>query len=295
MRPYADDVPGPLSAYSAGWSRGEDDLMVMSLPGRTGDLDAVRGYARFRYAESLEFQPIAVAGRPALVLEAAAKDQPWRSTTVVTTTGWGDLLLIEANGPDPASRGELVRMAESVEQARPDAWDRFVTEMVGGPGLHADDGAVELTRGEAGGVDWLLQAKPSDPLGEVVPDGPGRLVVDMCLKLSTVRRVCAPDGSVGSTEAAAWTHDPVDEREDFPPFMIIQTTVEGAKVRVRTQVGEATADLHPIPDGGEASATVVFVGRPGTVDCGKRPGPTGRELGVDVLGPDGRSVACIGA
>ncbi len=215
--------------------------------------------------------------------------------TVASTTDWGDLLVVAASGREPPPRKELARVAASVERATPEGWDRFVTEMLGGQGLHADDGAVELARGRAGGEDWLLQARPPEREGPP-PPGADQRAVDPCLKLATGRRVCARNGSEmeSSTNAVAYTHDPIAEGERFPPFTVTQTTLRGAKVRVRTPAGEASADLHPIPGGGGASAAVVFVGRPGIFGCEDRPPQAGPDLGVDVLDPDGGVVACVG-
>lgn len=290
IEPYTDVVPGPGSGHGVAWYHDTNRLAVMTLPGRTADHEALAGFVRFSNASRLATHLFTLEGRPAALLDSAPTDDGEKMRVVVTTTAWGDLTVTAARGPEVPTRDRLVRLAASVEQATSEAWERFMTDAAGGPGLHADDGAVEVARGRAGEVGWLLQAR----------QGMGGHRVDTCLKLTTGRRACT-EGSAGSPSGSVWSAgDPVRDRNArevpaFPSFTVVESTTGGAKVRVRTAAGEATADLHPIPGGGGASATVVFVDRPAIAGCATPPRPVGPNVTrVEVLGSDGRVIACIG-
>ncbi len=288
VTPRSDLVPGPVSAHGIAWSRGHDELAVMTLPGRSADLEALAGYARFSFARGVTKHRLSIEGRPAVFLDSAPGEDGSRRRVVVAATAWGDLSVTAARGPDVPNRDQLVRLAASVEKATPEEWVAFVTEAAGGPGLHADEGSVEVARGRAGEVGWLLQARR----------GMGGFHLDDCLKLSTGRRACASGSSSNSVVTASWSDRPVrglDGREvpDFPRFLIVQSTAGGAEVRVRTSTGQATADLHPIPGADGASGAVVFVDRPRNGGC-VAPSAGPNVTGVEILASDGRVLACIG-
>lgn len=303
VQPQSDIVPGPSSAHGVGWYRGESRLAVMTLPGRAADLAALGGLRRFGFGRSFNVQPFTLQGQPAVfIVDDYGGEEVSEGRVLVAATSWGDLSVTFAAGPDVPSRDDVERVAASLAKAGPEAWDRFVTEMAGGPGLEADDGAVELARGEAGGVGWLLQAGPGDDrLSTTAPEVEERQVtVDRCLKLSNRRRACTSGSAGGSDGDVGWSEEPVrssdgTELPDFPAFVIVRTTAPGVMVRVRTSAGEATGVLHPLPAPAGASAAVVFVSRPGLPGCHDRPPPAGLDvMRVEVLQGDGRVVACIG-
>lgn len=72
---------------------------------------------------------------------------------MATSTPGGDLLLVVAHGASQPSVADLVAVAVSVESATREEWDAFVERAWGGPGLHPDEGAVELARARPGMSD----------------------------------------------------------------------------------------------------------------------------------------------
>jgi hypothetical protein len=308
---FRDDVPGSNRAHGAGWlrrPRGGVELAVMTLPGTAADLDALAGYARFASSpEEIDVQMREVGGRTVAVMRTEVL--PSHPHAVFTKTADGNLVMLVASGQERPAEAVLVELAMSVQRADDDEWERFVVEAAGGPGLHADAGAVELARGHAGTVEWLFQAVPSGrdemflPVVEI-PDEPGPvdpstvLVADPCLKLSNRRRACAWAGGGSSEERVQFTGDAdaSDRVEaDLPEFMVVTTNKPGSRLRVQNDQGTYTGKLYR-PSDAEVWVALVFVDEPGIAIC--REGltiPSGVDVTrVDVLDSRGRPTACVG-
>ncbi|HEX2180591.1 MAG TPA: hypothetical protein VHL54_13960 [Actinomycetota bacterium] len=163
--PYTDFLPAGDRGHSAVWAqpitfgawRAETGTVVVTtLPGRALDLDAAA--ASLRGLDEREEEPtirrVDVAGRPGLVIDFERGED----RAVVSSTPGGDLLLVVAHGATMPTAEDLVAVAASVEPATAAEWEQMVVTARGGPGLAPDLGAVELQRGKAGDIEWLLQA-----------------------------------------------------------------------------------------------------------------------------------------
>lgn len=122
---YPRDLSGPRTAHSALW-RGDDpgatSLMVMTLPGTAGDVAAALAFGRtsHSFAEPVEVDRYRLDGREAVWLRQ--RSLVGDETTVVTTTGWGDLLVVKSrtrrtDGDPPLDRAALEAVASSIRQA----------------------------------------------------------------------------------------------------------------------------------------------------------------------------------
>jgi hypothetical protein len=187
----------------------------------------------------------------------------------------------------------MAASARKVDEAR---WRALHVAAEGGPGLHADPGAVELSRGTADGRGWLLQARP-----QVVGwrDGRSRtsLVPDECLKLSTLRRACAQAGAVGVSERVNVPFNGGAQLPDgFPPFVLVLTESDAARVRVQYGETVGEGDVHR-PGPGQIGGAVVFIAAsPWVTTCGA--GPTSVEnhaVRVELLDATGQRISCVGA
>jgi hypothetical protein len=265
-------VPGPPTARSLGWADGDRTLAVVALAGRSARLTALELLGgvdpEYRSAERLE-----LAGRSAWLVRLSFGEP----TVLVTTTAWGDVLVVTARGVRDADR--FVReVAAGVQQVSADAWDRQVQGADGGPGLQPDRGAKEVLRGNVAGEEWLLQTDAET----------GGL--DFCLKLTRQRRACGY-GASGGRQARVHPYTPDSQNPvPIPENVIVTTRLAASKVRVRTEYEDVTADLVPIPDT-ETSAALLFV------DFPKYENPTCRDgdqpLRIDLLDADGQVVACV--
>lgn len=294
VQPRGDQVPGPTTAHAAGWVGEEDDqraLSVLTLPRGAVDLAALPGVAAFPRYEGTTVEATTVGGRPAALVELVQGG--WTQRAVWVEAEWGDTVVVTAAGPHgvPAA-SELQAVAMSVRPSEQPAWDDFVVEASGGPGLRADHGSTEVTRGTAGGVGWLLQT--GQPGGGLI--GSGSVLtsaVDPCLKLSNRRRACTTGGAGG---ASSWITFTPAEDDGMPPFAVVTTSTAASQVRVTTSTGEATAPLVPVP-GTSLRAAVVPVADPGTPTCtatGELPSEPGVTMTVHALDADGALVACLG-
>jgi hypothetical protein len=186
----------------------------------------------------------------------------------------------------------LLALAASVRPTDEETWDDFVVEATGGFGLRPDPGATELARGSTAGVDWLLQSWPdvaSAPprLGEllqIADDRPGA-VVDTCLKLSTGQRACTAGNGSEPGFAYGYAQAQREPDVDFPPFAIVQTESPATAVRITTETGTVTADLHEIDGGRSVGLALVDLG--GFTGCDRLPR-------IEVLGADGAVLSCPG-
>lgn len=290
-------VPGPSTAYVAGWAGPAGSLTALTLPGDVVDLAALE-----RTLPQTEGHAVDVGGRPGVVVvwRSAWADSDVRQRAVVSHDESGAVTMVVAGpGPEP-SEAELLAMAATMAPADGATWDAFVAGQAGGPGVRPSDGATELARGTADGEEWLLQTHLADPalVGNDLTDA-DRLEADPCLVLTGGRRVCADDnisGPVGSgrlylRDAAAPNPS---EPEGFPVFLVVTTDAPATAVRVTQHSGAvARSDLHPLPGVDRASA-VVFLDDPSPMyTCEAGPVPAER-MRVEVVDASDAVVACLG-
>ncbi|HET6950448.1 MAG TPA: hypothetical protein VFI47_08735 [Acidimicrobiales bacterium] len=331
VQPDSDQVPGLDSGLSAGWLAGDvsatssgpgpevtvvgpagvaapavggpeadaaaepTPLVVTAYPGDAADLDALPLVRRVFHREDVTLTSTTVAGRPAVLAETIDVEYDNVHRAVLTHAAWGDLVMASSRGPSATvpTADQLVAMVASVRQATPEEWDAFVVEATGGPGLHPDDGAVELERGTVAGtrgdVDWLLQARPG--------------ALDACLKLSTRERACALGGGASTIDAAGRTTsmgsgggDP-DQDGGIPEFLVATIGVPGARLRVTTPSATAEGPLHRVP-GADLWGGVVFADGLGTMAtmCPGYPEPPEHmtPVTVEVVDDAGVVAGCVG-
>ncbi|MGH9209393.1 MAG: hypothetical protein ACRD2C_01780 [Acidimicrobiales bacterium] len=271
--PASELLPASDRAYTAVWALGErgtpwipDDgvVVVSTLPGQALDLDAVTavvGAPTSRPGVTVTERD--VGGRPGAHVQLATDgtDASNHTDAVFTSTPDGDLLTVVARGLERPAADELVAVASSVETATRQEWDQLVAQLQGPPGLHPDEGAVELERGRAGDVEWLFQARAdgANIASSLDWDLEGQFVVDPCLKLSDGRRICEEPGG---TEAGDWVAEhvpgPADGGPSFPGFVMVMTTAPAASVRLHTGDVILTAPSHPLPGDRHRGAVVLL-------------------------------------
>lgn len=282
-----DSVPGPRAAHAVGWSGPSASLAVLTLPGGSADLRALRASRVFSRFHTVEVGESAVGDQQALVLDYSdwpGSDDSRRRTVVVDTT-WGDLLLVTSLGTRPVSTEDLVAVAASVQRVGPAAWADVVLEATGGPGLHPDPGRLEVGRGRSGGIEWLLQE------GEALFGEPA--FPDPCLKLSNRLRACA--SGAGSDIWSVQSSPPAGSPDlhGMAPFVVVATDASAARVRVTDGGRSAVADLVAMPRSSFRVA-VVSIEASGLASCSTEQ-PTGLDvLRVDLLDDAGNVVGCVG-
>lgn len=296
--PSSDALPAGERAHTAVWAAGEPGtawtpdagtIAVSTLPGRALDLDAVAEVLRDRaYGEESRVDEVDVDGRPGV---SATSGPEMRS--VLTSTPDGDLLVVVARGAARPEVDDLVAVAASVGPATAAEWDELAARAAGGPGLHPDDGAIELVRGTAGDVGWLAQARRDDGtlgyMSETFEGTAGDQLIDPCLKLDVGGRACSGAGGTQSSSRDVVTvYAPsatVGEHGEFPAFMVVMTPLAAESVRVATTAGPVETPLVEVP-GGLLRGTVV-VAEPGVE---LQPGTTCG--GVELLDPARESLPC---
>jgi hypothetical protein len=288
-----DEVPGPPQAYSALWRRGDDTLLVLTLPGDAVDLDAVVGYPRFYRLPATATSDIALSTERGVLLEGVGP-----SRALITSTGWGDAVVVLSQGKSLLAKKDLARVAASVEDATAAQWDEFVLQASGGPGLHPEPGWLEVARGTEGGVEWLLQARPPGSAGDNVPADETGYVADACLKLSTRRRACAEAQTTGGGNSdviyVSFPRPGVEAgAPELPGFIIFTTTMQAHSARIESSGEVATAPLVSLPGQPARWATVVFMERPGLPSCNEHPAPFDL-VRIDLLDTAGHVVGCVG-
>jgi hypothetical protein len=304
--PGSDVLPAGARAHSAVWAVGQPGtpwsadagtVAVSTLPGTALDLGALGDSLHtFDYQGKPQVVARELDGGPSAVLErpGSADWAPFRA--VATSTPSGDLLLVVAHGASQPSVDDLVAVAASVESATREEWDAFVERAGGGPGLHPDEGAMELARGTAGDVEWLFQARVDD--GSIVNwtsslDPSGEYLADPCLKLTTRERSC-PTATSGTGDDSVVTGiaQPVtlDDGRTFPAFLVVMTTRPAATVRVHPVNGEAIdAALLPLPGAQRRAAAVVTSAGLGLLPGCASAGASGM---VELLDRSGQHVPC---
>ncbi|HEY8546787.1 MAG TPA: hypothetical protein VIL36_17120 [Acidimicrobiales bacterium] len=280
--PSSASLPAGERAHTAVWARGAPGtawtpeggtVAVSTLPGQAADLDAVAASLhRHGHLGEPQVTSRAVDGRPGVVLETPGNpeaDGYGALRAVVTSTAGGDLLVVVARGAERPPADELVAVAASVEPAGPEEWEATVLEAQGGPGLHPDDGAVELARGTAGDIEWLLQSRVDDGtvddglVTSFEPDTTGQYVVDPCLKLAGGERVCATATSESSGPGRGVTINTARPGEaatgvpDFPGFVLVSTELPAATMRVHTADGPVDVPLVTLPGGARRAGVLV--------------------------------------
>lgn len=305
--PNRDEIPGSPRTHSIGYSNGDLDLRVAALPGSVVDVDAAASFldSGFRGAGGqVAFD--SVRGLPAVALTYRSESSLERAT--ISETEHGDVLVISqfsstrpgpsGTVPTPLTIDDMLALAASVEPVSREAWEEFVIEATGGPGLHADAGSVELARGEVGELEWLLQSIGTNADWRVNA-GDGE-TADPCLKVSTRKRACAGGGWTSRDGTAMQTSGsgPGADLEGLPPFMIVTADVAGSTVRVTHDDEVTTGDMAELP-GGERSAGVVFVdvgdAMPSCRDEPLPPEPAEIDtMRIDVLDADGNVLDCVG-
>jgi len=305
--PGSDVLPAGTRAHSAVWAVGEPGtpwsadagtVAVSTLPGTALDLDALGDSLHtFDYQGKPQVVARELDGRPGAVLERPGSDDwaPFRA--VATSSPSGDLLLVVARGASQPSVDDLVAVAASVESATREEWDAFVGRAGGGPGLHPDEGAVELARGTARDVEWLFQARVDDGSfanwASSLGAPSGQYLADPCLKLATRERSCPTSGSgTGEDSVVMGIAQPVtiDDGRTFPGFVVMMTTRPAATARVHPMNGEAIdAALLPLPGGQRRAATAVT-----SADLGLIPGcaSAGSPDIVELLDQSGQPLHC---
>lgn len=298
VSPHTDQVPGPRSAHAAGWLRagsdGADQLSVLTLPGHALDLGAVEVGTTQPTWIVRSSHTRDVDGRPALVTESNRLDLDGaRRRSVFVEAEWGDLVIVSATGAQLPSEEQLVSLAASVRGTDDAAWERFVIEATGGPGLRADRGRTVLARGRVGDLEWLLQDGPPGA-GWVVSsatDAHSLRGVDPCLKLSDRTRACSGSGFSGTEDDWYSIAEGVAPDSRGLSFVIVSTTFGAATVRITTSTAVGIAALVPVPAGGLWGA-VVFVDDPGAPVCDSA-APAPHQMRVDLLDASGAVRGCL--
>lgn len=310
LRSYAqrssDQVPGPAVAHGAGWVGSADVgfVVVATLPGRSLDVTAlgVSGWSPVDLSGETVARLTEVEGRAAAVLAHTRDEESGGQVerVVAVEAPWGDVVVVRSSWGRPVSEADLLELAASVEQTDEATWDAFVTEAAGGPGLHPDEGRVEVARGSVGKIEWLLQDGPATGgiLATEPDDDPDLSQIDTCLKLSDRTRTCAdavqtgPNGTVSTID-----DDAVNGNGDtsIGDVAIVSTTQEGDSLRATTATGQVTAPLVQVP-GRELRAAVVVLDEVGSVRCEGDPAtpPPPGSMRLDILDAEGQAIACIG-
>ncbi|HLM29904.1 MAG TPA: hypothetical protein VK360_08280 [Acidimicrobiales bacterium] len=307
--PGGEASPAGIRAHSAAWAVGAPGtpwsadagtVAVSTLPGTALDLDALAD-SLHTFDNRAEPQVVAreVDGRPGAVLERPGGDESPPFRAVATSAPSGDLLLVVAHGASQPSVDELVAVAASVESATREEWDAFVERAGDGPGLHPDEGAVELTRGTASDVEWLFQARVDDGSflnwGATSLDQPsGDYLADPCLKLGTGERSCPTSTSAtGGDSVVTGMAGPMtlEDGRTFPGFVVVMTTLPAATMRTHREDNEATdpAPLLPIPGGQRRAAVVVTSDGLGLLPACTS---TGSQSIVELLDESGQPLPC---
>ncbi len=267
-------------------------LTLVAYPGQAADLAALGALVHIDH-RGPTVTPLTVGGRPAVAVESIDPGDeyipPFVSRTVLAHAPWGDLLMVGSGGPPDAvpTAEQLAEMLASVRQASAEEWEAYEVEAAGGPGLHPDDGAVEIERGAVAGTDgdvgWLLQARSG--------------ALDACLKLSTRERACATGSSSSVGTSLGTGGGRPGEDGGVPSFVLAALDTAGARLRVTTPEVTREGTLHAIP-GGDLRGAVVFVDGLGEAIGPRCPGdPEPPEhmtpVSLEVLDEGGAVVGCV--
>jgi hypothetical protein len=281
-QPYSDAVPGTDRARSLGWLKGDEAITVEALSPARADIEAL-GADVLPYSQNAAVDLFEIGGRPAAFVVDDSDDR--RVASLVTTTTWGDLLVVHRASRRPIERAELVMLAGSARRTTDAAWSAVASSTDGGPGLGPDHGAIELARGREGDIEWLLQAAPGGGAAGRM-DLSEEMSVDGCLKLSTGERACPSDSGSGPGYSEHRAR-PDTVPAGFPPYLVVSVTGRPASIRVTSGTTVLTAPAVPIP-GTDQSAAVLFGEVSGFPQC-ERPG-----FRIELLDASGAAVGCVG-
>jgi hypothetical protein len=164
--PSSNVVPGPVPGYGIGWvytgvnthEGPSASLSVVVLPGDDADLSALEVAPRRSWGEMPPLEEVDLNGRPG-VLIGSAEQFGGELRSLVTNDASGALVVVTAYGPRMPADDELVTIAESVRPVDPAEWEQIQIAAFGGPELVPDAGESEIARGQADGVEWLLQTR----------------------------------------------------------------------------------------------------------------------------------------
>lgn len=202
----------------------------------------------------------------------------------------------------------------SVSSISPADWKKRQVQAFGGPGLHPDDGEIEVARGKENGIEWLLQTytyplKPGK-IGQTGPDSSGLLgeasiTPAPCLKLSNMEWACAnPQGGGQNGSFGVWNHSaPTFDKVGLPPFAVVTTSLSAA-ASVRMTVGDSTSEaaLSKVPGGNwdTARVAVLFSDLPAgslvpscVTDLPQAPQGVAPAR-IDLLDASGTPIGCLG-
>lgn len=309
---------GPPGSYGVYWEGPDPDsrLSVRTLPG-TAATGGVLVHHPWMDPRPKDTATVTVDGRPAIHRERCF-DGMGCARNVVTTTAWGDTLVVAARGPAVPSFAELDAVAASARRLDAPAWQRLRVEAFGGPGLHPDAGRRELARGRTGGVDWLVQSadRPRDQEPLTLEATVEQAGIDPCLKFGDLTRVCAAGQEGGGRDGSRYAIGPLVPADgtvrrglvtlvvlDGYPAAAVTIHVVGPAVAA-TAIGpgypalDETVPLRPVP-GSSARFAVV----PGDIGMATCPGPGGMPPGLSpdfhygrlaLLDAAGTEIGCVG-
>jgi hypothetical protein len=318
----SNEVPGPASSYAMSWvdtlpvehEGPAGSLSVMIIPGASADLAALATVRR-SWEPVDEPVPVEADDRAGVIVSSTAQFGGG-VVTLFLESGTGALVVVTATGTRVPTNDELLALGASVHQVDDAEWDAARTAAFGGAELVADEGETEIARGEADGIEWLLQtrssARPEGAVGSTGPETIGPLPpvavqVDDCLKLSTRQRACASSSIAGSSGWISVWNDtlPSAADVDFPDFTVVATSNTAAGT-ARIRAGSTTIDgaLSEVPGGDweQARAGVIFGSPPaGTAIPTCNPDPPEPPPGsaivayrIDLLDAAGTVVGCVG-
>ena len=294
VSPGTENINGDEATHTLGWTvgpagppGGQATVLLAAVPANSVSLAALE----VDVAQSAGSADVTrTADRLSFSIEETAPGQAGSlSRTVVGDTSWGDQLIAVANSRGPKDQlptlEQLDEVVASTTEADADEWAKLIEDANGGPGLNPDAGQSEVARGEADGIEWLLQT------GEPgwISSTDGRIGVDECLKLGDGTSACPTSGSASGVEdQVAFTMATGEFGPNKLAFvgMVVANDDPTASLRLTLPDGSTQrADFHPVP-GADTRAAVLVGDQPGQFRC-DGPGPQ-----VPVAG-DGQSIGSL--
>lgn len=295
VSPGTENVNGDEATHTLGWtvgpagpSDGRATVLLAAVPTNSVSLAALE----VDVAQSAGSGDVTrTADRLSFSIEETAPGQGGSlRRTVVADTPWGDQLIAVANSSGPQDQlptlEQLEEVVASTTEADTDGWAKLIEVANGGPGLNPDAGQSEVVRGEADGIEWLLQT--GEP-GFSSNTG-GRIGVDECLKLGDGTSACPTSGSAsgggGGLGAVTMATGEFGPNKLAFVGMVVANDDPTASLRLTLPDGSTQrADFHPVP-GADTRAAVLVGDQPGQFAC-DGPGPQ-----VPVVG-DGHSIGSL--
>lgn len=285
-----DQPAGGRKAHSAGWLVGSRNLLVLTVPGRSLSLAAAAAAEGGSEGTTTELRT--VDGRPVFVTDSGSI-RSYRQRSVAIDAPWGDVVVATATDDHPGgadarplpSIDALIRLARSVKRATPAQWRAFQGTVANPLDAQIDPGRIEITRGEADGIGWVLQTAAPGPSNFLGGDAgyDGSEVPDLCVKRSDWKRTCPVKTEVFDGGVVRTMGD--------PRLQVIISTRPAVMYQI---IGPAFAnDVGPmvaVPGGklwvGVSRSTVTgFTCRPGVADPPR----------LELFASDGKPVGCLGS